>query len=279
MQANARKSKRKGRKAPLIVLAVIFSVVIAGISLFFAFLDSRTLDFEEFFVAREGWGGHDVTIVHLSDLHFPNAVDTDKMLARIEEAEPDIIAVTGDIIGTRTVVEQSGVFEFVERLANIGAPVFFVRGNHERNNRNSQLLYDNMAANGVVILRNESVVMGDITVIGLDYGTSSATISCDEENNFVILLTHVPSFGNTLYTSEGAAIIPNLILSGHIHGGQIRIFGRGILCPDTLLFPRFAAGLYTLGESKMIVSRGIGNSIVPWRVNNMPHIPIIIFER
>ena len=270
------KSKKPIIIALIAVVAVILSLVITAVSLLVVFVDNRTLDFEEFFI---GSGDSDIRIIHLSDLHFPNVVDTDNMLDRIEEEQPDIIAITGDLIGTRTAIRTSGVSEFIQRLATV-APVFFVSGNHENRNPESYILYAMLVESGVYILNNRSVTLNlggvYVALVGLDYGTRyTATLPDYVENNFVILLTHEPVFGNILITVSGISITPGLILAGHIHGGQIRIFGRGLLSPDTLVFPRYSSGLYTSGETDMIVSRGIGNSIVPWRFNNRPHIPII----
>ena len=68
----------------------------------------------------------------------------------------------------------------------------------------------------------------------------------------------------------------NLILSGHVHGGQFRIpFIGGVVAPNQGLFPEFDAGIYTDGDTNMLVSRGIGNSIIPLRINNRPEVILI----
>lgn len=271
------------KKIFIIIITVFFVFLILLITMLIVFTDNRTLDFEEFTIIHSQ-SDSSISIIHLSDLHFSSLrVDTEVMLEQIKEKGPDIIAITGDIVGTRTDILQSGVFEFIERVTQV-APVYFVSGNHENNNRDSRVLYDNMSANGVTILNNQSVIGQingiNIIIAGLQYGSCSVTINSASEaikDSFVLLLTHKPKWG-TVYAYYGGArarITPNLILSGHIHGGQIRVFGRGLLCPDTFLFPRYASGLYTSDGAQMIVSRGIGNSVIPWRINNRPHIPII----
>ena len=68
----------------------------------------------------------------------------------------------------------------------------------------------------------------------------------------------------------------NLVLSGHAHGGQFRLpFIGGLAAPNQGLFPKYDAGLFSEGKTKMLVSRGIGNSIFPFRVNNRPEIILI----
>lgn len=68
----------------------------------------------------------------------------------------------------------------------------------------------------------------------------------------------------------------DLALSGHAHGGQFRLpFVGGLVAPNQGLFPKYDSGLYTEGNTNMIVSRGIGNSILPFRFNNRPEVILI----
>jgi len=287
-KSSTTKKTSKRKRGLIILLAVFAGVFSVAAILLIAFTDNRTLDFEKITIARNIETSSDIKIIHLSDMHFSSLqVDVDAMLERIKYENPDIIAITGDIVGTRTDIPQSGVFDFIGRVTQI-APVYFVSGNHEVNNRGSRALYDNMTANGVTILNNRGIIKSIngnyVTLFGLRHGARYApSINANPESvkdSFVILLTHTPEWETFYARYEGAQttrITPNLILAGHIHGGQIRMFGRGLLCPDTFLFPRYAAGLYTSrdGASQMVVSRGLGNSIIPWRVNNKPHIPVI----
>lgn len=93
----------------------------------------------------------------------------------------------------------------------------------------------------------------------------------DGEDGFVLLLSHRPElFG--LYAETGI----ELVLSGHVHGGQFRLpFVGGLYGPDQGVFPEYDAGLYTAGETNMVVSRGIGNSVFPVRFNNRPEVVLI----
>lgn len=71
-----------------------------------------------------------------------------------------------------------------------------------------------------------------------------------------------------------------MIFSGHAHGGQFRIpFIGGIAAPHQGLFPEYDSGLYVKGNTKMIVSRGVGNSIIPFRVNNRPEIILVELDK
>jgi predicted MPP superfamily phosphohydrolase len=91
------------------------------------------------------------------------------------------------------------------------------------------------------------------------------------EASYRILLSHRPEL---IDVYEKNSI--NLVLSGHAHGGQFRIpFIGGLIAPDQGFFPKYTEGLYRVGETKLIVSRGLGNSIIPFRINNRPELVVI----
>lgn len=92
-----------------------------------------------------------------------------------------------------------------------------------------------------------------------------------DENQYTILLSHRPELFNVY-----AAHSIDLILSGHAHGGQVRLpFVGGLVAPNQGLFPKYDEGIYEIGPSKMVVSRGLGNSIFPVRINNRPELVVI----
>ena len=93
----------------------------------------------------------------------------------------------------------------------------------------------------------------------------------DDESGYTILLSHRPELFET-YVDSGI----DLVFSGHAHGGQFRLpFIGGLVAPNQGLFPKYNAGLYTDGGTSMVVSRGIGNSIIPFRFNNRPEIVLV----
>jgi predicted MPP superfamily phosphohydrolase len=96
--------------------------------------------------------------------------------------------------------------------------------------------------------------------------------SCDDTtDSFQILLAHNPVYFEQ-YASWGA----DLTLSGHLHGGIIRLpFIGGVITPQAKLFPRYSAGKYEIGEKKIIVSRGLGTHTIPIRFNNKPELSVI----
>ena len=87
---------------------------------------------------------------------------------------------------------------------------------------------------------------------------------------YTVLLSHRPELF-AVYAEQGI----DLVFSGHAHGGQFRlpILG-GLIAPNQGLFPQFDAGQFTSGQTAMLVSRGIGNSVIPIRINNRPQIVV-----
>ncbi|SHH87064.1 hypothetical protein [Clostridium grantii] len=96
----------------------------------------------------------------------------------------------------------------------------------------------------------------------------------------VILLAHRPELFES-YSSSDNSISPTIVFSGHAHGGQFRIpfMSKGIIAPNQGLFPEYTSGLYKLNNTNMIVSRGLGNSIIHVRTNNSTDLPIIKRDR
>ena len=93
----------------------------------------------------------------------------------------------------------------------------------------------------------------------------------NEEDGYVVLLSHRPELFDTYVGNK-----VDLVFSGHAHGGQFRIpFIGGVVAPNQGVFPKYDAGIFAEGNTNMVVSRGVGNSIIPFRVNNRPEVIII----
>lgn len=230
-------------------------------------------------------------ILHISDLHNESfGKDNEKLIKKIRAAEPDIIALTGDIIDSRK-TEISVAEHFIGEAVKI-APVYYVTGNHEPRIDASAELYSSMTAQGVKILRSERLTIkkddGKITLYGIDdpsfaadylFGDEDAVITSSLErlgkgDDFSILLSHRPEFFR-IYCEYGF----DLVLSGHAHGGQFRLpFVGGLFAPGQGFFPEYDSGLYSNEDTSMIVSRGLGNSVIPLRLFNRPEIITITLK-
>ncbi len=227
-------------------------------------------------------------IAQISDLHNAEFGEDNKdLLELLESSRPDIIVLTGDIIDSRrTNVDIAA--DFVCEAAKI-APTYYVTGNHEeRQSEEYQLFEESMMNANVRLLRGESDMIerngAQICIAGIDdrsyYASQDGSYpdsiiaelldSIIPDDTYTILLSHRPEmFG--LYTQSEA----DLVFCGHAHGGQFRIpFIGGVYAPGQGLFPEYDSGLYTSDNTSMIVSRGLGASIFPFRVNNRPEIVI-----
>jgi predicted MPP superfamily phosphohydrolase len=199
-----------------------------------------------------------------------------------------MIAITGDLIDSRN-TDIEIALHFAEKATEI-APCYYVNGNHESRIANYDDLRDGLKSLGVIVLENEKKEFekdGEkITVIGLndpDFLPNDLRENSDgivegfledlseNERDFSILLSHRPELFD-LYVENKI----NLTLCGHAHGGQFRLpFLGGIVAPNQGLFPKYDSGNFKEKSTNMIVSRGIGNSIIPFRFNNRPEVVLI----
>ena len=229
-------------------------------------------------------------IVQLSDLHDARfGAQNERLIERVAAQQPSAIVLTGDMIDSRrTKVEPT--IALAQRLAEL-APVYYVTGNHEAR-----------IPEAAQVLRSEAVDLQEggesIRLIGLDdLGVYYQALSGDssdrqalsaakealkrdlstlaEGSGYALVLSHRPELID-LYAECGA----DLVLCGHAHGGQVRLpFIGGLYAPGQGLFPAWDAGLYETGGTQMFVSRGLGNSAFPLRVNNRPEVVTITLRR
>lgn len=224
-------------------------------------------------------------IAQISDLH--NEVfgsGNGELLTLLAGTRPDIIVITGDLIDSRR-TDVSAALEFVRGAVEI-APVYYVAGNHESRLPEEFWMLERCMENlGVSVLRGERTLLtregAAVALIGVDDPTFQDKNSANwpgivaeelgrlrEEGLYSILLIHRPELLET-YARAGM----NLVFSGHAHGGQVRIpFVGGVIAPNQGFFPQYDGGLYTMGDTQLVVSRGLGNSLCPLRVNNRPEI-------
>jgi hypothetical protein len=225
-------------------------------------------------------------IVQVSDFH--NSMfgkDQSKILEKLNEAKPDFILITGDLIDRRNTKIDVAV-SFVEEAIKI-APIYFVTGNHEVLSGDYNILKAKLIDEGVIVLDNESVILksgqstlklsgiidpGKIEGSGKVKKVSASLASIEGESaDFSILLAHRPELFEVY-----AKYDYDLIFSGHAHGGQFRFpFIGGLLAPDQGFFPKYDSGLFRLGKTTMIVSRGLGNSVFPFRLFNGPELIVV----
>lgn len=275
------------KKRVKLVIGIVVLLLFCGLYLYY---ENTALTTTSYKVASEKIPDafNHFKIAQVSDLHN---TDSEKLMLdlidEIREQTPDIIVLTGDLIdASRTDIDIA--VGFIECISDI-APIYFVTGNHEASIGTYSELVDKLVQNNVIILDNRTSILeregANINVIGIhdpqmahEKAADDSEIVNTELNDadfnseyYSILLSHRPEL-LTAYVSRGI----DLVLSGHAHGGQIRLpFIGGIVAPNQGLFPEYTSGVHIEGSTSMIVSRGIGNSILPFRINNRPELVMV----
>lgn len=222
-------------------------------------------------------------IIQISDLHNASfGKDNHRLLDLIEKQNPDMIVLTGDLVDSN----HSNIdlaLRFVEDTATI-CPVYYITGNHEKWLREDDLnkLLKGLNERGIMILDNKSEVISkgnaSFCLVGLDdRSLTDDTLSHllkEHENDCTIVLAHEPQ-----YIQNYASAKADLVLSGHAHGGQFRfpLIG-GVVAPGQGFNPKYTEGAYNRGATTMIVSRGLGNSIIPVRLFNRPEVTCVVLK-
>ena len=228
-------------------------------------------------------------IAQVSDLHNKDFGEGyGQLLTLLSQINPDIIVVTGDLIDSRQ-TDLDVALEFAWQAGKI-ARVYYVSGNHEARVPEYEDLKTGLVKAGVVILENQKVQITregeSITLMGIDdpsfqedylFGDSESVARQaiedlkNESDGYTVLLSHRPELFD-LYVDTGM----DLVFSGHAHGGQFRLpFIGGLVAPNQGFFPEYDAGQFNEENTTMIVSRGVGNSIIPIRFNNRPEIVLV----
>lgn len=268
---NIRSNRKKYIKSALVLLIVIALLL-------FCSYQNRHLETTYYTYKAEQLGAdlEGYRIVQISDLHNVKfGKNNQKLVDRIRECEPDMIVLTGDLVDSNHTNVDRAV-QFVDEIVKI-CPVYYVTGNHEYwlDTSEYENLMDGVASAGVIILDDQVVEIsrGDakFRLVGLDDksladGTLEALLS--DEKELTVVLAHEPQ-----YFARYAGTGVDLVLSGHAHGGQFRLpFVGGIVVPDQGFLPEYTAGEYYMNGTEMIVSRGLGNSVIPVRLFNYPEI-------
>lgn len=231
-------------------------------------------------------GFEGLRIVQISDLHgHEYGQDSEALLALVAQQAPEFIVVTGDLIDQESHLAM--VPALARGLAAI-APTYYVTGNHEWAVGGVPRLKGILTECSVTVLSNQYVTLernGDSLVLaGVDDPNGYADQKTPEElygeiqreagDLCTILLAH----RNDRFDQYAAAGY-DLVISGHAHGGIVRLpFTDGLLGTDRKLFPTWTAGVYTLGDSTLFVSRGLGNNTVPihgFRLFNRPDLAVL----
>lgn len=263
-------------KLSFFFVAVFILIFITVAVLLIGFLSSQRLKEESFDCGFDT----NITVAHLSDMHFPKiGVSTEKIMESLRKNKPTVIAVTGDAFdGNANKKDLNELIAFYKELITV-APVYAVIGNHEIG---SPLLpdYINLCKEvGVGLLNNEyvfhKVFEKNILICGvkdacIPDGKNLPELSVAmEKSDLSVLLAHRPEKAE-FYKDFDA------VFAGHTHGGQVRIFGKGLYAPDQGISPDYTSGRYKIGNGEMFVSRGLGDGNNSFRIFNSYNINYIV---
>ena len=274
-------------------IIICSSIVMSCLLLIYLYYENTTLQITNYSISSNKIPNefNDYKIIQISDYHNEKSNRLNKsLIEKLKNEKPDIIVITGDFIDpNRMHMKQS--INFVKEIKGI-APIYYVSGNHEAKISNYEEWKNLLEEQEVIILENETKIIekenSKINIIGIndpkmahEKSVKNATIINKEleisnynKDLFSILLSHRPELFRT-YVENNI----DLVLTGHAHGGQIRISSiGGIVAPNQGLFPKYTSGLFTENNTNMIISRGIGNSIIPFRINNRPELVVITLK-
>ncbi len=282
-----RRPRRRARWPGRLLKLLLLVAFCAG----FFWWSNHTLQVERFTYAspRLPAGFDGCVIVQLSDLHGAEfGEDNRDLLEQVREAGPDYIVLTGDIQDSVRATPQSYTVELCRALGAI-APTYFVTGNHEWALPGIRDLKRALEESGTEVLSNEFVPLerggSQIVLAGIDDPNGFADQKAPEEvadevrqtygDAFWLLLAHRNNWFENRYSALGA----DLVISGHGHGGLIRLpFTDGIISVERTLFPSFTSGFYEVNGADLFVSRGLGNTGKGFRLFNRPQVVILTLE-
>lgn len=280
-----RKKKHSSHRllAAVLALVALFSLLL--------YRSNRTLQTQRFSCAFQDLPAafDGFTIVHLTDLHGAEfGKRNHDLLLAVSEARPDCIVITGDLLDQDQINAESYIASIAPVFSEL-APTFFVTGNHEWARADAREMKEKLLECGVTVLSNEAISLTrdeqSIVLAGIDDPNGFADQKTPEvlaaeiyeatEDPFWILLAH----RNTHFAPQYSLLGADLVLSGHGHGGMIRLpFTDGLISADRTLFPSYTAGFYEEHGSTLFVSRGLGNSGNSFRLFNRPQVAVLTLK-
>lgn len=279
----------------LITIFVTMAIILVWIMLY----DGSRFVVQNFRVSDKRIKKHCRAVV-LADLHNKRyGRDNEKLIKAIREQKPDFIFVAGDIPTARPGSSLEPALLLLGALVK-EYPVYYGNGNHEHRMKLYPDTYGDMAKRygqalgemGIEPMVNSHVILPEygLAVHGLEIDSEyykrfrvqkmdedylRHTLGQAYEELYTILLAHNPD-----YFIQYAAWGADLVLSGHVHGGVVRVpvLNRGIIAPSLRLFPKYDGGIFKEGSSTMVISRGLGMHTIPIRLFNPAELWVVDFD-
>ncbi len=214
-------------------------------------------------------------ILQLSDWHGQSyGKDNRRLLEAVRNCKADVIMITGDLIDS-TFTDTEKALAFAKALTEI-APVYYCTGNHEHRLKAARLrqFLRDLTDGGVHVLTDDTMPFYGGTLVGLrDPGGKKHTlrrlVKDRAPQEFILLMSHKPHYFENYLEAD-------LVLTGHAHGGQVRLpWIGGLYAPGQGWLPEYTKGFYTMENTTMLVSRGIGNSHRIPRVFHFPELVLL----
>ena len=208
-------------------------------------------------------------IVFISDIQYDSVLGynhhaSKKLVNTINNLKPDYLIIGGDLIHKKR--DYYPIFDYINKMNGIKIAVL---GNHDYYDKD--IVIDKLHQNDTTVLINESLTIDTITFLGVDDLREGKPHLPTSGSHYNILLTHEPDYFETLTTSF------NIALAGHLHGGQVTLFGKYAPILPTMYKQKYRSGMVSNGVSNIYVSRGLGGSVFgfPLRFFAPPEVVVI----
>ncbi|HPE14580.1 MAG TPA: metallophosphoesterase [Bacilli bacterium] len=280
-ELKAKKRLRLKKKFKIIIFFIIFLCI--GTILYARFCEPFRLEVKEYKVdvssnITDNYNG--LKIVHFSDLHYESTIledELNKIIDTINNLNPDLVVFTGDLVDEDISLDEKETASLIKELSRIDSNLgkYAIYGNHDLNISR----FDNIMKNSDFMILNNSYDLiynqdnNPILIFGFDdmiNGSPSYDTLLDEslvDIPYKIVLVHEPDYIDEFKNAIGA----NLVLSGHSHGGQVKLpLIRPLFLP--IGCKEYYDDYYEVNEIKLYISSGLGTSILKLRLNNIPSI-------
>lgn len=279
----------------------ILIVAVAGAAVFFLLvmaIDGNRFVIREYHCS-DSRIGKDFCAVLLSDLHSKSyGKENQKLIKAINQVHPDLILIAGDMYTAGKGQETDTARKLVCHLAQ-HYPIYYGNGNHEHKTRLYPEDYGNayedyareIRQSGSRYLVNEKAQLPElgVDIYGLELGREyygkfhqkamekeyiKKLLGTPERARYSVLIAHNPDYFKN-YAEWGA----DLVVSGHVHGGLMRLpFLGGVISPAMKLFPEYDGGLFKEGKATLVLSRGLGSHTLPIRIFDPGELVVIRFK-
>ena len=275
--------EKKVRKLPIVILIIVLLIALCTVSTIY---QNEQLE-KTFYQVQSNKVIDNVRIACISDMHLKEfGKNNERLVTEIKNLSPDLITIVGDMNMENQPDNYECVLTLVKELKKT-APVYYSLGNHEIDAMlfGKSNIYNDVKETGVKIFNNESETVNikgnNIDIIGLtqnpeefyEYGLDFFYKAMEKDSDhFKLVLNHYPE--NFQGVLDEYPI--DLALAGHAHGGQVRVpIIGGLYAADQGFFPELCDGYHEIGNSKLIITRGLGKSGIVPRINNKPEIAVV----